>query len=144
MTLLAFQNINPGKIRFDFYDLENNVFTPTYLLQERYSKEFPGAELYFAIGGDLVLGGRDGNSEIQREWIRGEDVWRNAKFAVISHPDLPVNPDDLPPNSKIIEMQGTMQGRSTFIRELISRGESIDGLVSPKVAGYIKEHGLYK
>ena len=144
MTLLAFEDINPAKIRFDFYDLENNVFTPTYLLQERYSRQFPGAEVYFAIGGDLVTGGCDGNSEIQREWKRGENVWQDLKFAVISHPGLRVDPVDLPPNSMIVEIKASIQGRSTLIRERVSRGESIEDLVRPKVALYIKEYKLYE
>jgi len=146
MTLLAFRDIRQDKIRFDFYDLENNVFTPTYLLQERYTRQFPDAELYFVIGGDIVAGGRDGNSEIQREWIRGEDVWRDLKFAVISHLDLTVNPADLPTNSRIIEMKKSLRlnVRSTFIRERLSRGESIEDLVRPEIAQYIKERGLYK
>ncbi len=146
MTLLAFEDINPVKIKFDFYDLDNNTFTPTYLLHERYFKQFPDAELYFAIGGDLITGGHDRNSEIQREWIKGEEVWRSLRFAVISHPGFPVNPADLPPNSMIVEMQKNLRPnlRSTSIRERVSRGEPIEDLVSPKVALYIKAHRLYE
>jgi nicotinate-nucleotide adenylyltransferase len=32
---------------------------------------------------------------------------------------------------------------STEIRARVGRGESIDGLVPPAVAGYVREHGLY-
>ena len=32
---------------------------------------------------------------------------------------------------------------STRVRELAARGESLEGLVPPKVADYIREHQLY-
>ena len=38
---------------------------------------------------------------------------------------------------------GTLDVSSSQVRERVSHGEPIDGLVAPAVAAYIAEHGLY-
>lgn len=140
MAILTFHGT--PKVELDFYDLENDVFTPTYLLQERYQKRFPDSEIWFAIGDDLVKGGHDGNSEIQKSWKKGKEIWRNLNFVVISQPDKMPNILDLPPSAEALIIE-IILGRSTTLRERIAAGESIDGFVTPEVAQYIKNQGLY-
>ncbi len=140
MTTLTFQGM--PKVEIDFSDIDHDDFTPTYLLQERYAQRFPDAEIWHAVGGDLVARGHDGNSEIQKSWKRGKEVWQNLKFAVISQPGLPVAVEDLPPSSRIVEIE-IILGRSTTVRQMILQGKPIDTVVTPKVAEYIKEQKLY-
>ncbi|MBI2449961.1 MAG: NAD(+) synthase [Candidatus Nealsonbacteria bacterium] len=130
-------------VQLDFYDLEKNVFTPTYLLQERYAKLFPDSEIWIAVGEDLVAGGKEGNSEIQKSWKKGKEIWKNLKFVVVSQPNKRPNPQDLPPTNELIAIE-IILGRSTELREKISKGQSIDGLVIPEVMRYIEEQKLYK
>lgn len=141
MAIMIFRDM--PKVELDFYDLDNNVFTPTYLLHKRYQKRFPDSEIWFAIGDDLVAGGRDGNSEIQKTWKRGREIWRALKFIIVTQPGKSPDPADLPPLSEVLEINKIL-GRSTTIRERISRGGSIDGLVAIEVAEYIKNQQLYK
>ncbi len=141
MILLAFKNI--VNCEFNFHDLSNNVFTPHYLLAERYARKYPNADIWFVVGGDLVSGGKDGKAEIQgARWQKGQEVWQNLNFAVITHELCPVDPRDLPPKSQLIEVAGIL-GRSSQIRELIAVGDPFDQLVTTEVAEYIQEHLLY-
>lgn len=141
MAKMTFQGMS--KVELDFYDLENNVFTPTYLLQERYQKRFPDSEIWFAIGDDIIKGGRDGRSEIQRSWRKGKEVWQGLRFVVICQSGKRPDPADMPPLSEELELE-IIIGRSAALRERISRGESIDLLVVPEVARYIREENIYK
>jgi len=133
MATLAFNGM--PKMECDFYDLDNDVFTPTYLLQERYQKHFPNAEIWFVIGDDLL-------KEIRPSWKEGEKVWHNLMFAVVCRHGKKPDPSQLPPLCQIIEMD--VAGRSSGLREKISRSEPIDHLVTPEVAKYIKDQGLYE
>ena len=141
MAMMTFQGI--PKTELDFYDLDSGAFTPTYLLQERYAQRFPDAEIWFAIGDDLVAGGHDGNSEIQKSWQRGQEVWQNLKFIIVTQPSKRPDNADLPPLAEVLEINEII-GRSTKVRERISKGEPIDDLVAPEVAQYIQSQALYK
>ncbi len=131
-------------VELDFSDLDSGKFTATYFLNEKYAKMFPGADLWFVVGNDLIEGGRSADSEIQRTWVRGEEIWRDLNFAVVEHTGASVARVDLPPRTRIISLPDAVLGRSTIIRERIGRGESINKMVSPEVVDYIKKNNLYK
>lgn len=139
MVLLAFGGLPNAEI--DLFDLQNNKFTPTIFLQERYQNLFPVAEIWHAIGGDIISGGKEGNSEIHRVWYEGEKIWRSLRYAVIKRPGYIFTKEDMPPCSELID---GVAGSSTIVREHIRSGLSIDGFVDPKVETYIEQHGLYK
>lgn len=136
MALLNFGGI--ANVEFDFYDLDNNVFTPTYMLAERYQEKYPEADIVFIVGADLISGGQNDNSEIQTKWQMGGHIWQNLKYAVINT----LNTRDLPPNSEIIDVS-EVTGRSTLIREKIANDESIAGLALKSVEEYIRSNNLY-
>ena len=104
MVSLAFGQVPNTEI--DFYDLDNETFTPTWLLDKKYKDKFPDSKIWHAIGGDLVAGGKNGESEIQRIWQKGNEIWNQLNWIIIDHPLLPVNSEDLPPNGKIVEISG--------------------------------------
>jgi|SRR3989344_609381 len=141
MVKLAFSNIQ--NVEIDHYDLDNDTFTPTWMLDEKYKDKFPEYEIWHMTGGDLILMGRNGNSEIQRLWNKGERVWKNLNWAVIDHPDYPIDPRDLPPKNCLIKMDAFF-GRSTLIRRRAARNESISDLVPSELEKYIKKNNLYK
>lgn len=141
MAKIAFENI--PKVRLDLDDLESNIFTPTYLVQEKYQKLHPDAEIWHLIGEDLIAGGCRNNSEIQAAWNKGPEIWNNLNFLIIVRPNYNATADDLPPHSEVIEIEGLV-GSGTLIRRLVSEDRPIDGLVDPRVIEYIKEHKLYR
>ncbi len=141
MVRLAFGKI--PSLEIDYYDLDNNTFTPTWILDVRLKAKYPEFEIWHMIGGDLVFMGRNGDSEIQRVWDKGREIWETLNWAVIDHPDYPIDPRDLPPKHCLVEMNSFF-GRSTLIRRKAARSEPIGDLVPPEVEKYIVENGLYK
>lgn len=141
MVKLAFNGLLDMEI--DFFDLNNDVFTPTWIIDKKYKVMFPGSEIWHVVGGDLIEGGANGNSEIQKKWRRGKEIWDNLNWAVIDQSNYPINPVDLPPKNILIKMD-RFEGRSTEIRNRIKANQSISNLVSPKVEKYIIENNLYK
>ena len=131
------------KTKLDLYDLENDVFTPTYLLQKRYEELFPDAEIWHAIGEDIIAGGFSGNSEIHRSWDHGHEIWDKLNFLIITRPGYGARPEDMPPSSKIIELEKII-GSGTLVRERIRNGESISDLVDYGVEQIIKRYRLYQ
>jgi len=123
------------------YDLEHDVFTPTYALYERYKADYQDKEVWYAVGADLVIGGAKGESEIQRLWIKGHEVWNNLNFAVITRVGFNLRKEDLPPHAEVIDVD--FVGASTNIRELIAKGEDVSPFVKKEVNEYIKEKKLY-
>lgn len=140
MSKMAFAGL---PVELDLHDLERGVFTPTHKLQNRYENKFPDAEIWHAVGSDIVAGGAKGESQIHKIWQRGKMVWQIFQFAVTNRPDCVLNDNDLPPRSQIIEIPG-LYGSGTMIRELIAKGEPTKGLLLPEIAEYIAKNSLYK
>ncbi|MDP3792357.1 MAG: nicotinate-nicotinamide nucleotide adenylyltransferase [bacterium] len=141
MVNLMFSEI--PEVEIDFRDLDHNVFTPTWMIDQKYKAKFPDLEIWHAIGGDLIKDGGNGNSEIQTKWQKGSEIWTNLNWAVIDHLGLPANPKDLPPHRILVKMP-RFGGRSTTIRNLIAISQSIKDLVNPSVEEYIIKNGLYR
>ncbi|MEW6732577.1 MAG: NAD(+)/NADH kinase [Acidobacteriota bacterium] len=137
MVDLTFRGL--AKVRVELFDLELSTFTYTYKLDERFH---PEGEIWHVITVDLIKGGKLGQSTIQRSWERGEDIWQNLNFAIIVQHDYDYDPADLPLKHKIFKVD--QAGASSIIREKIFKRESIEGLVLPEVANYIKRYGLYR
>ena len=111
------------------------------------------AQIFFIIGADAF-------AEIAT-WHRYPDVLDSAHFVVVTRPGTTLQHlrDRLPSlaarmieaahvanlsTPRIILIQtDTPNVSSTEIRRLASRGESLDGLVTPAVAAYIAQHSLY-
>lgn len=127
----------PG-VHLDFSDLEEQSFTRTYDLDRYLHAE---GEPWHAVGSDLVCGGGRGESVIQREWYRGEEVWRTCRFVVIAREGSPIDSVDLPPHHLLITPP--FSGSSTEIRERVFNHRPITGLVTPHTELYIERHRLY-
>lgn len=141
MVKTAFAGLE--KTKFDFYDLENDVFTPTYFLQKRYEKLFPDAEIWHAIGEDIIAGGYSQNSEIHRSWDHGHEIWNELNFLVIVRNGYGARSEDMPPFSKIVEREKII-GSGTLIRERIKNGEPISDLVDHRIERIIRKYRLYQ
>ena len=140
ITKLAFGHI--AGVELDLYDLDNNVYTPTYKLEERYVKKYPEAEIWHVVGSDLIVGGRDKNSEIQRGWQQGKDIWQNLRFYVVIRPGFDLTNEDFPPISKSYEIP-EICGSGTMIREMIKNRKDARKFVDESVLEYIYQNHLY-
>lgn len=131
------------KIELDFFDLDNNTYTPTYLLDERYKEQFPNQQIWHIVGGDIITGGREQKSEIHRVWQQGPQIWQELKFLVLTRPGYLVEKEDLPPQAQVLQID-SLFGSGSLIRERIAKDEPIDDLVTSYVEDYIKEFKLYQ
>ena len=131
------------KVKVDYYDMENDVYTPTYYLQEKYEKLYPNAEIWHDIGTDLVKGGSKENSEIQRDWTHGKIIWKILNWAVIYRPGYEVTKEDMPPKAMFIKISNIF-GSGTMVRDRLAEGKCVKSLVISEVERYIKKYDLYK
>ncbi len=141
LVKIGFANL--PKLEFDFFDLDNDTYTPTYLLDERCQKRFPNQEIWHVVGGDIITGGRDKKSEIHRVWQRGSEIWEKLKFLVIVRPGYLVEEIDLPTSAQILQIENLV-GSGSSIRERLAQNLPIDELTIPEIADYIREHQLYR
>ncbi|MDO8625669.1 MAG: NAD(+)/NADH kinase [Candidatus Diapherotrites archaeon] len=139
MCDLAFGKI--PRVEINLTDLEQSVFSRTWDLDVRFRAQFPDHEIYHVIGTDLISGGAHGESEIQKFWFRGTDVWNMLHFLVQRRKDVVWNEADLPPHSIIIEPE--LNGSSSDIRERIFKHQPIKHLVSDAISAYIERHQLF-
>jgi nicotinic acid mononucleotide adenylyltransferase len=140
MAILGFRDIE--NVVFDFFDLIDGSFRPTWQLDEFYRNQNDQVEVWHVVGPDLIEGGARGESEIQREWGKGKQVWRKLNFFVIKPEGYQWDEKDLPPRHEVIEVKNLF-GHSLHIREAIATGKPFEHLVLPMVANYIKKKHLY-
>lgn len=74
-------------------------------------------------------------------WKEHERVLELTRLGVATRPGW--TPDESSGRIEVFELEPHPVS-STQIRERVRRGEPIDGLVVPAVAGYISEHDLYR
>jgi nicotinate-nucleotide adenylyltransferase len=99
-----------------------------------YSERFPGAELFYLIGGDHV--------EKLPFWREADQLARLAEFVVIPRPGQAEIPFPTPFRGR--QLVGFPLGLSSSqIRARVKDGKSIDHLVSASVAGAIRNYQLY-
>jgi nicotinate (nicotinamide) nucleotide adenylyltransferase len=135
MCDLAFAGL--PRVRVDAFDVENEKYTRTFALDEMYAHE---GEVWQAVGSDLLIGGGHGASEVHG-WARGEEVWNNLRFAVVTREGYELAPEDLPPHHVII--RAPQDGSSTELRRLANARAPLDGLLPPAVVAHIQRYGLY-
>lgn len=127
------------KVVVDLSDFEQDTFTRNHELQSRFERE---GEVWHVVGADLLAGGARGESLIQKTWARGAELWQTANFAVLKRPGFVIDAGDLPPHAREIDL--VVEGASTDIRERLSRGQSVAGLLDARALAYIERYGLYR
>ena len=98
-------------------------------------------ELRLELGRDTELVLLMGADQLAKfaAWHRPDEVKRLASIAVAARPGIAGASE----KAQRVEME-PLAISGTDIRARVARGESIDALVPPAVAGYIAEHGLYR
>ncbi|MEA2508167.1 MAG: nicotinate-nucleotide adenylyltransferase, partial [Actinomycetota bacterium] len=127
--------------RFRVSRIEIERAGPTYTIDTiaELLEQFPGAELFLILGADAAsnLG----------TWHRANELARyNVQIIAVPRPGFDVamletRKQKLP--FEVIEVP-PVNVSSTEVRAAVQAGRSIEGLVPPEVAAYIKRHHLYK
>ena len=128
------------RVRVELGDLEQSRFTH----HREFDRVFggPGVEVAHVVPAEAVRGGAAGASRIQREWEDGPGLWAAAPFVVVHEPHEPIAPADLPPRAEVVEVPA--YSSSGLIRSLLFDGDGADALLAPRVADYVRRHGLFR
>lgn len=121
-------------------DIDHGELSYTWRLLERLGDCFPGADLWFIVGGDSL---RDFAT-----WARPDRVLELARLAVIERPGFPVDDHALDAltgmRSRVDIVRAPLCDiSSTDLRERMERGRSIRYLVPEPVRLHIEANGLY-
>ena len=140
MVQLLFQEMFPNPkipIQFSRMELDRPVPTTTFDTYQELKIQYPNKEFYFLIGGDIV-------GDIETKWDHGQDLVRLVNFLVFNRLgyDYPANL-----SANFLCLDKKVRGpdiSSTFIRDLITKGQSTLPYTAATVAKYIGKLGLYK
>jgi nicotinate-nucleotide adenylyltransferase len=140
MLELALADPAAGDPRFSIEHCELRRSGPSYMIDtvEQLQQRDPGHRWFLLIGQDQHAG--------LHTWHRWRDLLARVEVAVAARPDgisQPVHPDVLAFGHRALQMQPDPVS-STRLRERVSQGLPIAGLVPSAVAGYIDSHGLYR
>ena len=114
---------------------ENPTYTIDTILKAK--KLFPSNRYFWLMGTNLV---KEFSS-----WKQPESILREAKLILFSVPGSERCKSTLVDSSSPIRVNAkAIDLSSTKVREMLSKGQRPQGIVSNRVLDYIKKHGLYK
>lgn len=117
-------------------DCEFRLPRPSYMWHtlQSLAKNYPDREFVLLIGAD--------NWARFDQWYAAREIIANHRIVVYPREGTPLNPASFPPNVTLADT-GLVPGSSTEVRRRIACGQSIDGLVPPVVADFIRKNKLY-
>ncbi|MEK7640555.1 MAG: nicotinate-nicotinamide nucleotide adenylyltransferase [Patescibacteria group bacterium] len=119
------------------FEINRDRPTVTYETKTELENLHPGHEFHFLIGSDSA-------AEIEEKWVRGKELFSEARFAIVGRPKFKI-PEKLPQFSSVIGvLPESLDMSSTLVRDKISKGESVTPYLLPAVEQYIKDRNLYK
>lgn len=124
------------RFQVNTYEIEetpDQTYNKTYLTLQHFKETYPDDEFSFVIGAD--------NLARFNEWDFYQELVQ--EFEIFVYPRMGAKLEPLMAGMIPLAEAPEEQFSSTEIREKVQRGESIDGLVEPQVAQYIKTHRLY-
>ena len=132
MARLALKH-EPGIIASD-YEMHLPKPSYTWLTLQSLSRDYPDRQFVLMIGGD--------NWAIFHRWFHADDILQNYQVVVYPRRDEQPVEKSLPAGVTIVEAE-LLDVSSTEIRQRIREGRSIQKLVPPSVAAFIKQEGYY-
>lgn len=117
-------------------DCEFRLPRPSYMWHtlQSLAKNYPDREFVLLIGAD--------NWARFDQWYAAREIIANHRIVVYPREGTPLNPASFPPNVTLTDT-GLVPGSSTEVRRRIACGQSIDDLVPPVVADFIRKNKLY-
>lgn len=125
--------VNHPRIRIELYETRQEGINYTYQTMKALASENPQHNFSFVIGSDN-LGG-------YHRWLEKHPQLLEFPFYVYPREGFSFEP--LYPNMTALKGFQTVKVSSTEIRDRVQKGQSITGLVDPKVEQYIIEQKLY-
>lgn len=111
----------------------------TYEFSKKLKEEFPEHQFTFIIGQDCA-----DNFNFWRNWY---ELQEENPFLIFTRKGYPINTNQskwyMKGHHTYIKDVESLEISSTQIRELLSKNEDIDHLVSREIIDYIKENNLY-
>lgn len=118
----------------DAQEIERGGVSYTVDTLQAYARRFPGAELFYLVGGD--------NTAQLNQWRNAELLAKMATFVVVPRPGQTPVPVPTPFRSRILN-GFPLALSSSQIRERVRAGLEIGHLVPPAVAEAIRNYRLY-
>jgi len=117
-------------------DYEIHLPKPSYtwFTLQALSCDYPDRQFVLMIGGD--------NWAIFDRWYHADDILQNYQLVVYPRRDALMKNEVLPASVMMVEAE-LLDVSSTEVRQRIHEGRSIQELVPPSVAAFIKQEGLY-
>ncbi len=127
---------------FEVDDIELHRPPPSYTIdtvrQLRQVRNWK--EVHWLIGADMLM--------YLPKWRDPEALLRETQFVVMRRPGTEIAWSALPPAysqlRRHVAETPLLDISSTDIRRRVATGKSVEYLVPPGVAGYVREHGLYR
>lgn len=107
----------------------------TWNTLQHLSADYPDRDFTLLIGGD--------NAAHFDLWRNADEIANRYRIVVYPRPKAVLDAAHLPPNAVLADTP-MMDISSTEVRRRVRSGESIDGMVPPKVAQAIALQGLYR
>ena len=108
-------------------------------LDVRFSKAHPGESVHW-----FFITGADALADLQ-SWRSPEKLLQRATFVGVTRPGPELTVPSVDELGRVILLEIDEKNiSSTDIRNRVSRGESLDGLVPATVADYMHDNGLYR
>lgn len=118
-------------------DIEFHLPKPSYTVDTLayLTEKYPGEQFVLIMGGDNLL--------TLDKWKNYEVILRDFEIYVYRRPDFEGGPFSGHPHVRVYEAP-LMQISSTYIRQCIAEGKSIQYLTPDPVAAYIAASGMYR
>jgi len=111
---------------------------PTFTVDtlEEILVEQPGTEIFLIVGADTA--------NRLETWHRASDVVRLSTIVIVNRDDSTNTAPGFLRDAQVVNVSmNPVDVSSSAIREVVSRGESIDSATSSSVASIIRDHALY-
>jgi nicotinic acid mononucleotide adenylyltransferase len=126
-----------SKVILDLSDINQKKYTRSYNLVKNYSFSTYKQKLikpWLIVGGDIIF-----QDQIRSTWYRGEDLWHETGFVIITRGSAySIDKETLPP--RYILLPDAFDGSSSEIRRRIQGGEDFSQLVTKEVFEFFKHH----
>lgn len=118
-------------------DFEFHLPRPSYMWNtlQQMSLRWPERDFRLIIGADNWL--------CFDRWFAHEEILARYPIIIYPRPNCNIDAARLPANVTLVSTPMNSVS-STLVRQRLSRGESVDGLLSPKVAEFIRKNNLYR
>jgi nicotinate-nucleotide adenylyltransferase len=126
------------RIKIEMYEQNKDTVSFSHETLDALAAQYPQHTFSWLVGSDRL---GDFHTWVDSRGNDYQDMLAAYRFYVYPRADFPFTPlyDNMVPLKQLPEWTYS----STDVRQKVKAGESIDGLVDPKVAEYIAKHRLY-